>query len=217
MSLEKASIRAVDPAGAEVKFQYNPTKYSVNTSLQWKQGEQKGQDTPPLEFVQGKGRTISMELMLDDYEKPTDGAKLVDRVQQLIKFTQVDKSTAKDSGKGRPPVVMFSWANKHAQFKAVINSLNVNYTMFLADGTPARATVSLQLQEWIDKPEGQNPTSLGNADLRAHRVIAGETLDLIAYQELGSASHWPYIAELNNLDDPFAIVPGQYLVVAPLR
>ena len=92
-----------------------------------------------------------------------------------------------------------------------------NYTLFHPDGRPARATVSLQLQEWPDKPEATNPTSMGSGGLRTHRVVAGETLDLIAYDELGAASRWPYIAELNNLDDPLSITPGQYLVVAPLK
>jgi nucleoid-associated protein YgaU len=58
---------------------------------------------------------------------------------------------------------------------------------------------------------------MGSADIRAHRVIAGETLDLIAYNELGAAHRWKYIAELNNLDNPLAIKPGQYLVIAPVR
>jgi nucleoid-associated protein YgaU len=214
MALLKAVLKALDPPNGEVEFQYNPTKYQVQKALQWKAVDKKGANAPPLEFSQGQGRTVTMELFMDDYE---DGASVVARVEQLDKFTLVDPGNAKDSKKPRPPRVMFMWANKHSEFPAVIKSLNVTYTLFHEDGKPARATVSLTLQEWLDQKGGQNPTSMGSGDLRTHRVIAGETLDMIAYNELGAASRWPYIAELNNLDNPLAIHPGQYLVIAPLR
>lgn len=214
MPLQKAVLRAIDPPNGEVVFQYNPTKYSVNKSLQWQAGDQKAADAPPLEFVKSQGRKVSMELFLDDYE---DGKDVAERVAQLDKFTQVDEGNAKDASKGRPPRVMFMWANQHSQFTAVITSLNVTYTLFHESGKPARATVNLSLQEWPDKPPPTNPTSMGSAGLRTHRVLGGESLDTIAYEELGSATHWRYIAELNNIDNPLAIEPGQYLVIAPLR
>ncbi len=99
----------------------------------------------------------------------------------------------------------------------MITGLNVNYTLFHESGKPARATVNLTLQEWPDKPPPTNPTSIGAGGMRTHRVLGAETLDTIAYQELGAASRWRYLAELNDIDNPLAIEPGQYLVVAPLR
>jgi nucleoid-associated protein YgaU len=221
MSLQKAVLKALDPPNGEVRFQYNPTKYQVAKAIQWKAKDQKAVDAPPLEFVAGQGRTVTMELLMDDYEgKDEDGKpaeKVVKRVEQLNKFTVVNEGNAKDAAKARPPCVMFMWANEHAQFKAVIKTLNVTYTLFHEDGSPARATVSLSLQEWVDPPQPQNPTSMGSVGLRSHRVIAGDTLDNIAYEELGAASRWKFIAELNNLDDPLSIQPGQHLVIAPLR
>ena len=214
MPLVKALIKAIDPPGGEVEFQYNPTKYSVNKSMQWKSSDQKGQDAPSLEFVQGQGRSVSMELFLDEYE---DGGNVAERVKQLDTFTMVNQGNAKDASKARPPRVIFVWGSNNPAIKAVIKSMNVTYTLFRDDGTPVRAKVSLQFQEWPDKPEATNPTSMGSGGIRSHRVVAGETLDLIAYQELGAASRWPYIAELNNLDDPLSVVPGQYLMIAPLR
>jgi hypothetical protein len=222
MALLKAILKAMDPPEGQVEFQYNPTKYQVQKALNWKQGDQKGANAPPMEFVQGQGRTVTMELMMDDYEgKGVDGKpvpKVVDRIEQLNKFTEVDPKNAKGAKKARPPRVMFMWGNKHAQFPAVIKNLNVTYTLFHEDdGRPARATVSLTLQEWPEKPGGQNPTSMGSEGLTMHRVVAGETLDLIAYRELGAAHRWREIAELNSLDNPLDLRPGLNLVIAPPR
>jgi nucleoid-associated protein YgaU len=216
MALEKAKLEALpEDGGASVVLQFNPTKYQVQKALQWTPSKQKGANAPPLEFVQGQGRTISMEFIIDDYEQNAES--VVTKVKDLTKLTLVEPSTSKDAAKARPPRVKFIWANEHADFVAVVKSLNVTYTLFHESGKPRRATVSLSLQEWPDKPPGQNPTSMGSADIRTHRVIAGETLDMIAYNELGAAYRWKYIAELNNLDNPLAIKPGQYLVIAPLR
>ena len=65
------------------------------------------------------------------------------------------------------------------------------------------------------KKKGQNPTSMGNFGIRSHRVVAGETLDVIAYNELGDANHWRHIAQLNNINNPFDLRPGQHLAIAP--
>jgi hypothetical protein len=212
---KKAKLEGLkDDGGASFELQFNPTKYQVQKALQWTPTKQKGANAPPLDFVQGQGRTITMEFILDDYEDNKE--TVVKKVEELNKLTLVEPSTSKDAKKQRPPRVKFVWANDHAAFVAVVKSLNITYTLFHETGKPRRATVSLSLQEWPDKPPGQNPTSLGRTDIRTHRVIAGETLDLIAYNELGAAHRWKYIAELNNLDNPLAIKPGQHLVIAPL-
>jgi nucleoid-associated protein YgaU len=214
MALTKAMIKAMDPPGGEVTFQYNPTKYQIAKNVEWKNVQQKGADAPPVEFVQGQGRVITMELMVDDLE---EGKNVAERVEKLEAFTRVHQGNAKDAKKARPPRVQFFWSDTPKPFPAVIKTLNVTYTLFHPDGRPARATINLTLQEIKDVKGKQNPTSGGQEGLRSHRVTPGETLDMIAYSELGAATHWRYIAELNNIDDPLGIQPGQHLVIAPLR
>lgn len=216
MALMKALMMAVDPPGGQIIFQYNPTKYSVKKSVEWKAGEQKGTNVPPLEFVKGSGREVTMELFLDDLQGESVRTVL-DQVAQLDVYTRPNMLNVFASGKPRPPRVMFIWSNVHANFRAVITGMTVNYTMFHDDGRPSRATVNLTLKEWHDTLLPQNPTSMGSAGMRTHRVIGGETLDTIAFQELGSANQWRHIAELNNIDDPLSIWPGQHLMIAPPR
>ena len=216
MAVMKAMLVAVDPPFGQILFQYNPTKYSVKKTVTWKAGEQKGTDVPPLEFVNGSGRDVTMEIFLDDLEGDSIRT-VIDQVAQLDLYTQPTMLNILASGKPRPPRVMFIWSNVHANFRAVITAMTVNYTKFHDDGRPSRATVNLTLKEWHDTLLPQNPTSMGSAGMRTHRVIGGETLDTIAYKELGSALQWRHIAELNNLDDPLSIVPGQHLMIAPLR
>jgi hypothetical protein len=215
MSLTKAFIKAIDPPNSQVEFQYNPSKYTVAKTVEWNFQKQKGADVSPVEFVQGQGRTITMELFLDGLETNKDISESVEKLQA---FMLVNDANKKASNKPRPPRVEFHWAGSGPKiFPSVIKSLNASYTMFHSDGRPARATVNLTLQEVSDKEKkkGQNPTSMGNAGIRSHRVVAGETLDVIAYNELGNAGLWRHIAELNRIDNPFDLKPGQHLAIAP--
>ena len=100
-------------------------------------------------------------------------------------------------------------------FKGLIKSFAVKYKLFLDDGTPVRATADLTIVEVPDEPNGQNPTSAGATGLRSHTVLPGETLDLIAFRELGSARQWQHIAETNGIDDPWLLVAGSRLVIEP--
>src|SRR5438132_1089198 len=78
-------------------------------------------------------------------------------------------------------------------------------------GSPTK----LQLEPSRDYP-GQNPTSGGHDGYAFHQVIEGETIDIIAFQEYGSRTAWRHLAEVNNLDDPSRLAPGQRLLLVPL-
>lgn len=46
-----------------------------------------------------------------------------------------------------------------------------------------------------------------------HRVVAGDTLQSLAWREYGEASAWRAIAEANNIDDPSRLRSGTELVL----
>lgn len=56
--------------------------------------------------------------------------------------------------------------------------------------------------------------SIRAAKERVYVVQPGDSLSKIAKKELGDASRWPEIAELNKIKDPNLIRPGQKLKMA---
>ena len=208
---EKAYLEGVDGAGTRVEFAFNPKEYKVTKKLKFKRKEQKGKDVPALEFESGEGRKLSFEIFVDEYESDRNARDFVDQLEQLV---LVDSGTEGAAKKPRPQFVRFGWGHE-TLFKSIVSSIDVTYTMFHPDGRPARAKIKVSLEEVPDAPAGQNPTSGGERGLRSHTVLPGETLDLIASRELGSARHWKRIAETNGIDDPWALRPGQRLAIAP--
>lgn len=208
---EKAYIESVDGSASRVEFAFNPKEFKVSRKLKIKRTEQKGKDVPQLEFKSGAGRKLTFELFFDEYES---GGSVRAAVEKLDNLAAVDSSTEGAAKKPRPPFVRFGWG-RDTFFKSIVKSVDVTYTLFHPDGRPARAKVKVTLEEVPDDAPGQNPTSGGEPGLRSHMVLPGETLDLIAYRELGASNHWPHLAELNGIDDPWSLRPGQRLVVAP--
>jgi nucleoid-associated protein YgaU len=102
-------------------------------------------------------------------------------------------------------------------FRGVLDHASGKFTLFLSDGTPVRATVSVVFKEFIDVDVvvRENPTQ--SADHRKLRVVkAGDRLDTIAYEEYGDSAKWRPIAEANNLDHVRYLEPGRSLSIPEL-
>jgi nucleoid-associated protein YgaU len=99
-----------------------------------------------------------------------------------------------------------------------VKKVEIDYTMFRADGTPLRAEVDLTLTEydlgWLSAIP-MNPTSMSEAR-KTWVVTEGQTLDWIAYQEYGNSIHWRHIAQVNHLTNPRDLRSGQILKLTPL-
>ena len=108
----------------------------------------------------------------------------------------------------------FEWGTaRTTSFNGVLTNFSVDYSLFDVDGKPLRATCSLAIEEaTVDEP-GQNPTSGAENARRTHRVVAGDTLPQLAWQEYGDATVWRIIAEANGIDDPMVLRPGSELLV----
>lgn len=213
-SLVKGSLEMIEGEKLKLEFLFNPTKYSVTKQNTWTPRENVGADVSPLEFGGGQPKSLSIQLFFDTYE---EGKDVRDYTGVLEKMMQIDESLRQgESDRGRPSYCRLCWG-KMFSFICVIQRLKVDYTLFLPDGTPVRATADLTLKQTVDENEQppQNPTSGGLPGNRVWVVKPRETLDWIAYKTLGSSFRWRIIAQTNNLLDPLALTPGQRLTIPP--
>ena len=169
-------------------------------------------NVPRREFTSGGPTALSLELFFDTYEAGTDVRDYTNKVFNLAKISS--KTVDKETGRGRPPKCMFSWG-KTFNFPDVVTSVSVNFTLFLSDGTPVRAKVSVSLEEAEDEEQQspQNPTTQGTLGHKVYTVKPGDTIDRIAYSEYGNPSLWRSIADANDLDNPMDLRPGQILAI----
>jgi hypothetical protein len=198
--------------GDEIECMFNPTDLNFTVGATWKGAEKPGKQVPELEFQSGDSGSMSLELFFDT---TNSGKSVTKTTNKLIELTRVSTKISgydKSKNNGRPPWVVFHWG-KFRSFKAVVESVSVNYTYFSKSGDPLRARVSLSLKQFADdkKFPAQNPTSGTPAPQRSHMVQPGETLDRIAWQHYGDATKWRAIAAANRIRDPFSLRPGVML------
>jgi hypothetical protein len=201
-NLEHAEIKNLDTGAPAIKCLFNPKEYAFTKQNQWKSAANKSTNVPSMEFGGGNPATLTMQLFFDTYdatEKPKDVRKeYTDAIWELMIVDEKRKDPK--TKKGRPPKVHFQWG-KAWSFDAVITSLKQNFTLFLSDGTPVRATLDVTFQQVKDAKlfPKQNPTSGGDGGERIWTVNEGDSLAWIAYKEYGDASQWKRIADANRL------------------
>jgi len=214
--LDHAEIRNLDTKGPPIKCLFNPKEYAFTKTNQWKSAANKATNVPSMEFGGGEPATLTMQLFFDTYdttEKPKDVRKeYTDAIWELMMVDTKHKDPR--SHKNQPPKVHFQWGKAWA-FDAVIKSLKQNFTLFLSDGTPVRATLDVTFQQVKDAKlfPKQNPTSGGEGGERLWTVNEGDSLAWIAYQEYGDAGQWKRIAEANRLPQVRRLPPGMVLEI----
>jgi hypothetical protein len=164
---------------------------------------------PPLQFVRGTARTLSMQLFFDTYDpvqdNVTQGSDVRQYTDQIIKLLEVN------SDSHAPPICRFSWA--HFAFVGVLEKADQRFTLFLPNGTPVRATIDVSFKE-LGQQQADQAGRLFSADFAKHYVVRRcDTLSNIAADKYGDPAKWRPIAEENGLDDPLALEPGQVLVI----
>lgn len=207
MELEKATIQRYNlqsnaPEGDPIEVLFNPSEYRLSASNQFAEVAIPGLGGPPLQFVKGNARTLSMQLFFDTYEK---GSDVRDYTRQVIQLLTID------SDLHAPPVCLFSWGNLN--FCGVLERAEQSFTLFFASGIPARATVDVSFKEFFEASEQFR--SMQSANFTKQYVVRrGDTLSGIAARFYGDPGNWRPIAEANTMDNPLALEPG-YLLVIP--
>lgn len=216
----KARIRIFEPktGGAEKElfnqeFPFNPKDYSITRAAKWKESSNKG-GLLPATYNGPEAATLTVTMFLDKTDEESgDISQVANKLLNCVNPEHKSKSQDKPSG----PHVRFEWgATRAIEFTGYLQSVAVKYALFRSDGTPVRGTATLTMKEFGQPEQGTNPTSGGEPGSRAHRVVAGDTLASIAYEEYGSAAGWRRIADANPaIDDPMRLPPGASLVVPP--
>jgi hypothetical protein len=239
---QKAKFFRVDNGRDEniVECHFNPEQYAVTQVNQWKEDAAATATLPGLNLKSVGFREIkNLTLWFDTYEEQKDVREATDKLRSMMtmqdqyvsktttvkewqwgnggwwggNWQQVDvQKTVQEATKPRPPLVVFAWGGFRS-FAAVVTNMTQTFVLFQPDGTPVRAKVAITLKEAPLPVTGQNPTSRAAGARRTRMVQMGDTLDVIAMEELGDPNAWRAIADLNDVEDPRRLRPGQLLYI----
>lgn len=209
MGLVKAKIKDLD-TDAELEVCFNPREYTFSKVAPWAEHNIQGLDSPIYEWTSGQAMKLNVELLFDAYEMEGAARDVRQWTDKLEVFQLVNPDLH------RPPILLFVWGDK-MQFKCLLRSLSVRYTLFLDDGTPVRAVASCHFIEVASAEEQLQAKPRHSPDHTKRRVVKeGDTLSWIAGKEYGNPAEWRIIAEANGIDDPIHLTIGRELLIPPL-
>jgi hypothetical protein len=110
----------------------------------------------------------------------------------------------------RSPILLVQWGPPKMgfTFTATMTQLDIQYVRVSALGVPTHATINMTLKEEPSILSLTNPTSGGRPGRSRHVMIADETLQSVATNAFGTPGAWRAIAEVNGIDDPGSVRPG---------
>ena len=216
---DKAKIVCVGdnmPSGpTEIECMFNPTEYRLTQTLNVSRNRTPAKDGGTPQFSGTNAMTLTTQLFFDDFGSAQ--GDVTPKISTLLGWTH---PTSASIGKKKPcpPTVAFRWGGNPqlSTLSGFLKSVVVNYTIFRKDGTPVQAKVDITIEGQPETIGGQNPTSHSINSRRVHTMIDGDTLQSVAYAELGKAAYWRAIAELNGIDDPQRVAAGTTLLIPSL-
>lgn len=209
-ALEKLKMKNED-TGEEFAVLFNPSEYSIDAAAKWKEQEKRGQQ-PELQYTGGERKKLAMELFFDTYEQQTDVRQFTVKVGSLLVFNKE---------KHRPPKVTLSWGREAPggpfadfPFTGVLESFKQQFTLFMSDGTPVRAKVSVSFLQFSLTEEELKKNEAHSADkTKVYLCKQGDTVSGIAGLFYKDPTQWRYIADANDIEDPRDLVPGTALTI----
>jgi hypothetical protein len=194
----------------EAKFMFNPYEYTISKHNSWDTKPVMGHNIPLVVFKHGDAQSLSLTLYFDSQDTGGDVRQFTETLWKMMMVDETVMDT--DSDKSAPPPVAFEWGRLY--FKAIITDLSEKFTLFAADGTPLRCTVTLTLQQYIEASEYAPQVAgeaLGTSSPPPTTMVQGERLDNVANSTTGSPSNWRSVAQTNNIDNPLNVPAGQQL------
>lgn len=206
--LEGKKARFEDNAVINICF--NPNEYSLDKSNTYAEAAIPGLNSPIIQFTSGKAKALSLELLLDTYTYDNGEDIRKKYIEKLEKLIEIDGEFH------APPPCKVIWGS--LEFVGVLESMKKKYVLFLDDGIPVRAHVTLAFKEYIpvEIQIKQSPRSSPDR-LKGYVIKEGDSLWQLAYREYGDPGYWRIIAEANGIDNPLSLEPAQQIFLPPLE
>src|SRR5215218_2215815 len=209
-NLQRAKLIIESPVVADnvIDFRFNPTEYQLQKSNNFSEIPIPGLESPPIQFVLGNCEKLTVELLADTSDTLKDVREVyVNRLRALLGI-RIESHA--------PPIVNFVWSRN--EFRGVIDSLNVTYTLFSPEGIPLRAKLSLTLKEYRPVKIQLKDKPKTSPDVEKTWVVRrGDKYSSIAAAVYRDPAEWRAIAEANQVKDPRVLKPGTVLTLPKIH
>lgn len=212
---EKPNPKAPQPFYLPV----NPENYSQSLKVVADNRRGHGDQKTDPSYISTAPEELKLDFFFDGTEaienyKYTDPSKRSVR-QQMNQFLE---TVYKMEGQiHRPNFLKIQWG-KNLTFKCILSSLDIQYTLFEANGDPLRAKVSATFHDYVAKEVREKEEKKHSPDLTHNRMVkAGDRLDLMTHDIYADTKYLLQVAKFNKLRTIRRLKPGAALAFPPIE
>lgn len=233
-SIEKVSIYAYtdrlvtkqnEAAPQPFYLPINPENYSESRKVITDNRQGQGNQGTDPRYIATSPEELKLDFIFDGtgaienykYTDPPKKSANVDRsVKGQLKLF-LDTVYHMEGETHRPNFLRVCWG-QYLVFTCVLSSLDIQYTLFEANGDPLRAKISATFLNYLAKEEREAAEKKKSPDLtRGRTVKAGDRLDLMTHDIYNDVKYILQVARFNGLRTLRRLKPGSQLAFPPLE
>ena len=214
MSPEKLQIYAysdeqyTSPAGTYT-VQINPESFSQTHTATYNPAETTDTAGTTTKYSRIDPETLTFSFFLD-------GTGVVSVLQLTDSIKTFKKLVYRYNGQIHSPnYLLLIWGE--FSFKCRLTQLEIDYTLFDADGVPLRAKLTPHFQQYLSPDDLAKISGRNSPDMtHLRQVMAGDTLPLMCQRIYGNSGYYLMVANYNGLTRFRRLEAGQFIVFPPL-
>jgi hypothetical protein len=196
----------------------NPESFTRNLKVERDNTKAHGTDKTNPKYVGTSPEELKVEFILDGtatMEGYLNSLKNVPVKKQLEKLLECVYDFDGDIHSPRYLKVLYG---SQIKMDCVITSLDLNYTLFKADGEPLRVKITANFLQYVDPKSSALKSRKKSPDVTHQRLVkAGDRLDLLTYDIYNSPKYLLQVAMKNELTSIRNLKPGLELLFYPFN
>jgi LysM repeat protein len=193
----------------------NPESYSQKITVKFSEKQAPGTTAKLPKFSKIEPQKLDFELLFDStgvingVKDETNGVE-----SELAKFKKLVLEYKGD--KHRPRFLSIYWGT--LKFDCCLETLDITYKLFRADGLPLRALAKVGFIGIMDDTKRVSKENSQSPDLTHVRTVKeGDTLPLLSFQVYGDPKYYIEVAHANRLNDFRNLKTGQKIKFPPIE
>ncbi|MFD2036110.1 LysM peptidoglycan-binding domain-containing protein [Belliella marina] len=193
----------------------NPEGYTFNYTTVQNEDQASGTSGAAPKFNKILPQELEFEFLFDRTgaikDSPAKNEGIIDDIE-LFKKVAFDYQ----GDTHRPNYLKIAWGS--LLFKGVLTSLDINFKLFKADGTPLRAVASLKVTGFVEDNLRVALENNQSPDLTHYREVKlGDTLPLMSNRIYGDSKYYLEVAKANSIFDFRNLKVGTQIYFPPLE
>jgi len=194
----------------------NPETFTKTSHIELDTSRGHGQPGTDPRYKSTAPEELKIEFILDGtktMEGYLDSLKTMEVTEQIQKFTDCVQFDGKIH---RPRFLIVRWGSE-VKFPCVLSHLEINYSLFKANGDPLRAKISATFLKYETEAAIFAANHISSPDLTHQRIArGGDRLDLLTYDIYDDSTYFLQVARANDLTSPRNLKAGTALFFPPI-